>query len=82
MGAKLKVSNTAKGSLGPGPGGYDGEKIRRNNVSYSMSYKLIDINFEKRNIAPGPGRYESMPKNDIPSTKFGTGKRVSLETEK
>ena len=82
MGAKFKVSSSAKGALGPGPGGYDGEKIRRNHFSYSMSQKLFDVNVEQRNFVPGPGRYESIPNKDIPSTKFGTGKRTSLEAEK
>lgn len=82
MGAKLKMSSTAKGLLGPGPGGYDGDKIRRNHFSYSMSQKLIDVNAAKKSFIPGPGRYESMPKNDIPSVKFGKGKRTSHEAEK
>ena len=44
-----------------------------------MGSKLEDVEFKKRNIAPGPGRYENDKLQTIPSMKFGTGNRVSLD---
>ena len=43
--------------MGPGPGGYNVDKKRTLNVSYSMGGKLEDLNFKKRNFVPGPGTH-------------------------
>ena len=63
---------------GPGPGQYDQEKLKRENLKYSMGSKLQD--FSNKFKVPGPGTYE--PKNNfeaIKSMKFGTGNRSSME---
>jgi len=66
------------GRIGPGPGGYTGDKPKRQNFSYSMGGKLEDLSFKKRNFVPGPGTHEPVKRNDIPSTKFGTGQRTNI----
>jgi len=43
--------------LGPGPGGYNVDKAKKQNFSFSMGNKLEDIEFKKRNFQPGPGNY-------------------------
>ena len=47
-----------------------------------MGGKLEDLEFKKKNFAPGPGRYENEKKNSIPSMRFGTGMRSSLDGDK
>ena len=44
-----------------------------------MGSKLEDIEFKKRNFQPGPGNYEVKVNKSIPSMKFGTGSRTSLD---
>ena len=44
-----------------------------------MGGKLEDLEFKKRNFSPGPGNYEPKLRKSIPSMKFGTGVRTSLE---
>lgn len=44
-----------------------------------MGSKLEDLEFKKRNFSPGPGNYEPKVRNSIPSMKFGSGMRASLE---
>ena len=67
------------GVLGPGPGGYNVDKQKSQNFAFSMGSKLEDLEFKKRNFQPGPGNYEVKPIKDIPSMKFGTGSRTSLD---
>ena len=67
------------GVLGPGPGGYSVDKQKVQNFAYSMGAKLENIEFKKRNFQPGPGNYEIKPRDSIPSMKFGTGSRSSLD---
>ena len=44
-----------------------------------MGGKLEDLEFKKRNFAPGPGNYEVKVIGGIPSMKFGSGSRTSLD---
>ena len=44
-----------------------------------MGGKLEDIEFKKRNFVPGPGTHDPEKRQNIPSMKFGTGQRSSLE---
>jgi hypothetical protein len=44
-----------------------------------MGGKLEDLEFKKRNYVPGPGTHEPNKRHDIPSMKFGTGQRSSME---
>ena len=44
-----------------------------------MGGKLVDLEFKKRNFVPGPGTHNPDKRNDIPSMKFGSGQRSSLE---
>lgn len=68
-----------QGKLGPGPGGYSADKVKRNDYKYSMGAKLRDLEFEKGNMyKPGPGNYSPNKTQSIPSTKFGTGSRVEI----
>ena len=78
MGEKTKIKQLA-GVLGPGPGGYTVDKVKVQNYAYSMGSKLDDIEFGKQKYKPGPGNYEVMPRTSIPSMKFGTGSRTSLD---
>lgn len=78
MGERTVIKDL-KGTLGPGPGGYSVDKQKQNNVSYSMGGRLEDLEFKKRNFAPGPGNYEIKPRESIPSMKFGSGSRTSLD---
>ena len=78
MGERTKIKLLA-GVLGPGPGGYDSDKLKQQNYSYSMGSKLEDIEFKKRNFQPGPGNYEVKINKSIPSMKFGSGSRTSLD---
>ena len=78
MGARTEIKSLA-GKLGPGPGGYSVDKSKSGNFAFSMGSKLEDIEFKKRNFAPGPGNYEIKPRDSIPSMKFGTGSRTSLD---
>ena len=47
-----------------------------------MGGKLEDLDFKKRNFQPGPGRYDNEKQHSIPSMKFGTGMRTSLDSGK
>jgi len=78
MGEKTVIKSLA-GTLGPGPGGYNVDQQKKANFSYSMGGKLEDLEFKKRNFAPGPGNYEIKPRDSIPSMKFGSGSRTSLD---
>ena len=44
-----------------------------------MGGKLEDLEFKKRNFSPGPGNYEVKLRGSIPSMKFGSGMRASLD---
>ena len=44
-----------------------------------MGSKLEDLEFKKRNFSPGPGNYEPKVRGSIPSMKFGSSMRASLE---
>ena len=44
-----------------------------------MGGKLEDLEFKKRNFVPGPGTHEPNKRVDIPSMKFGSSMRASLE---
>jgi len=44
-----------------------------------MGGKLEDLDFKKRNFVPGPGTHNPDKRNDIPSMKFGSGQRSTLE---
>ena len=44
-----------------------------------MGGKLEDLEFKKRNFVPGPGTHNPEARTDIPSMKFGSGQRSSLE---
>ena len=44
-----------------------------------MGGKLEDLEFKKRNYVPGPGTHEPKLRKDIPSMKFGSGQRTSIE---
>ena len=46
-----------------------------------MGGKLEDLEFKKRNFVPGPGTHEPNKRVDIPSMKFGSGQRSSLDTK-
>ena len=39
-----------KGDLGPGPGGYSNDKLKKHNHSYSMGQRLEDLEFKARNF--------------------------------
>ena len=67
------------GRLGPGPGGYAADKSKKNNLSYSMGGKLVDLDFKKQGYKPGPGTHDPEKRHDIPSMKFGTGQRSELQ---
>ena len=49
MGEKTKIKKL-EGVLGPGPGGYEGDKPKQKNISYSMGSKLENLEFKKRNF--------------------------------
>ena len=49
MGEKTKIKQLV-GILGPGPGGYESEKPKQENYSFSMGSKLEDLEFKKRNF--------------------------------
>ena len=74
FGIKLKGSLT-NDTLGPGPGGYNNEKNKKDNYQYSMGQKLHS-NSKERN--PGPGAYQHKSTLEVPSSKFGTSQRASL----
>lgn len=44
-----------------------------------MGGKLEDLEFKKRNYVPGPGTHNPEKRHDIPSMKFGSGQRSSLD---
>ena len=46
-----------------------------------MGGKLEDLEFKKRNFVPGPGTHEPNKRVDIPSMKFGSGQRSSLDSK-
>ncbi len=46
-----------------------------------MEGKLEDLEFKKRNFVPGPGTHEPEKRVDIPSMKFGSGQRSSLNSK-
>lgn len=46
-----------------------------------MGGKLEDIEFKKQMYKPGPGNNEAEKRHDIPSMKFGSGQRSSLEVK-
>jgi len=81
MGMKTESKHRA-GALGPGPGGYSADKMKQNNVKYSMAGKLRDIATDKKNFQPGPGTYNGKPSQSIPSMKFGSGERPSIDGKK
>ena len=78
MGEKTKIKQLA-GVLGPGPGGYNVDKQKSSNLAFSMGAKLEDLEFKKQNFKPGPGNYEFKVRESIPSMKFGTGSRSTLD---
>lgn len=53
MGAKLAVDPITDG---PGPGAYQNDKIKNNDLKYSMKARKFDDNKESKQI-PGPGSY-------------------------
>ena len=46
-----------------------------------MGGKLEDIEFKKQMYVPGPGTHMPEKRHDIPSMKFGSGQRSSLEVK-
>lgn len=44
-----------------------------------MGSKLEDIETVKQAYKPGPGTHSPEKRNDIPSMKFGSGQRTSME---
>ena len=44
-----------------------------------MGGKLENLEFKKQNYKPGPGTHNPEKRKDIPSMKFGSGMRSSLE---
>lgn len=65
----------------PGPGAYDGEKLKRENFAYSIGKKLSDGGSKKN--SPGPGNYETRASLEgAPTTKFGTSQRVGFGSDK
>jgi len=44
-----------------------------------MGTKLQDLEFKNRNFQPGPGNYEVKVRDSVPTMKFGTGSRTSLD---
>ena len=47
-----------------------------------MGSKLEDLDFAKQNFKPGPGRYDNEKMHSIPSMRFGTGTRTSMDGAK
>lgn len=56
MGSKFEIKMLA-GRVGPGPGGYNADKQKNQNLHYSMAGKLEDLEFKKRKYVPGPGTH-------------------------
>lgn len=81
MGSKLYIK-PIEGALGPGPGGYNADKVKKDNVKFSMAMRLEDLEFKNANFSPGPGRYTTLSRHSIPSMKFGTGARSELGVNK
>ena len=46
-----------------------------------MGGKLENLEFKKQNYKPGPGTHNPEKRKDIPSMKFGSGMRTSLESK-
>ena len=46
-----------------------------------MGGKLEDLEFKKQKYKPGPGAHDPSKRVDIPSMKFGSGQRSSLDTK-
>ena len=44
-----------------------------------MGSKLPDLEFKNRNFQPGPGNYEVHVRRSVPTMKFGTGSRISID---
>lgn len=78
MGVKYDIK-VLSGKLGPGPGGYEMDNAKKQDFSYSMGNKLEDLDFKKQSFKPGPGTHNPEKRHDIPSMKFGSGQRSSLE---
>ena len=47
----------------------------------SMGGKLENLEFKKQEYKPGPGTHDPEKRNDIPSMKFGSGMRSSLDSK-
>jgi len=62
----------------PGPGQYNGDKAKRDNIQYSIGAKLP--NGMKGLNVPGPGTYEQKGSLEIieKAPKFGNGQRSNL----
>jgi hypothetical protein len=70
-----------QGDLGSGPGGYNAEKLKTGDFKFSMSKRLDDIGFRKRNFQPGAGTYDperTVTQKDSPKWRFGTGERSEM----
>ena len=75
FGIKLKGSMDDSGLAQPGPGQYNNDKNKKDNYQYSMGAKLQTLTNERN---PGPGAYTHKGTLEVPSSKFGTGQRSSL----
>lgn len=75
MGAK---SESKTKLLGPGPGGYNVDKAKRNDLKYSFGAKGKDIAAEQQQYKPGPGNYNILSMQGGPTTKFGSGSRADM----
>lgn len=60
----------------PGPGQYNNEKFKKDDYHYSIGTKLNASTSEMKN--PGPGAYNHKSTLEVPSSKFGTSQRASL----
>lgn len=77
IGMKLKDTSLEKKLNDPGPGAYNGEKLKKNNLQYSLAGRLRDsIGLN----VPGPGTYNGSAEslNGVKTMKFGTGQRSDL----
>lgn len=74
FGLKLKGSIDSTGNV-PGPGQYEQDKFKKGNYQYSMGQKLNTASNERN---PGPGTYNHKGTLEVPSSKFGTSQRISL----
>ena len=76
-----KKLGTAKpqGSLGPGPAGHSQEKLKTDDLKYSMGGKLSDIPFAKQMYKPGPGQHDPMLPDDSRKSQFPHENRPAVE---